>query len=193
MGRGRSARNAAQTAFYETIAEVLRCVSADDLTVLTGSAANTYALTFPRRRSKLSVKGGGRLSLAVTHWYAVVETDPGEWRVRTDSYSYTVFDDEQREAIGYHYHPKGKGEDPLPVPHLHIYQSGAVCGVYLPKVHLRTGRVALEDVVEMLITDFGVEPHHPYAEEAVWRGVLNKARADFARLRRWSSWGQSEV
>jgi hypothetical protein len=191
MPRGRSARREAEAAFYETINRVLGCISGDGLFVIPDSTGSTFALTFPRRRSELSVAGGNRLWLGVTHWYAVVEIEPGEWRVRTDAYNYTVFDADEREALGYHYHPRGKGEEPIPVPHLHVYQSGEMCGRFLPKVHLRTGRVALEDVVELLITDFGVEPRHERRDD--WRQILATARAQFAGARRWASWEQIEA
>jgi hypothetical protein len=107
--------------------------------------------------------------------------------VRTDSYLYTIYDADGQEALGYHYHPRGRGEDQIPAPHLHVFQSGPVCGAYLPQVHLRTGRVALEDVVELLITDFQVESRLPD-----WEAVLDRARAHFAGARSWASWQHIE-
>jgi hypothetical protein len=190
MGRGRSARNAVEAAFYETINRVLSCISGDGLRVIP-SGENRTTLSFPRMGpavpAELLTRNGDLLHLSVAHSYAVVEVEPGRWHVRTESYIYTIYDAERREAIGYHYHPKGRGPDAIPVPHLHVHQSGIICGAYLPKVHLRTGRVALEDVVELLVTDFGVEPR-----EDDWSKTLAAARATFATDRTWSSLGRVE-
>ena len=161
------------------------------LLVIPNQKGDAHLLTYARP-SRLRVRGGGHISLSVAHWYDVVEDAPGEWRVRTESYVYTIYDGSGRESFGYHYHPAGVGEAPISVPHLHIYQDTELCGQYLPKIHLRTGRIALEDVVELLVTDFDVVPRPRYAAGEAWRTVLNDARVKFARLRRWSSWSQLE-
>lgn len=44
----------------------------------------------------------------------------------------------------------------------------------LAKFHLPTNHVLLEDVIELLIRDFAVEPRHHFRER--WRDVLRRNR-----------------
>jgi hypothetical protein len=48
------------------------------------------------------------------------------------------------------------------------------------KAHLPTGRVAFEDVVELLIGTFGVEP-----DRGIWPEIVEKTRSLFAKHKSW--------
>ena len=88
--------------------------------------------------------------------------------VRASYYSYGVLDGEEREILAYQWHPDGPS--PVRFPHLHATAAPAILlaeraaprseprSVALGRMHLRTGPVILEDVVELLITEFDVAP-----------------------------------
>jgi hypothetical protein len=83
---------------------------------------------------------------------------------------YVVALGDSREIIAFHRHPIQDGA--AATPHVHI--GPAATGrdaAFLPgrfhKTHIPTGNIALEDVIRMLITEFGVEPRR-----ADWESVL---------------------
>jgi hypothetical protein len=193
MAGTRRARDAGD-AFYSTISGVLHCVTGDGLLIAPGTSptrGRSRLLTFQTERARLRDHRGNRLFLAVEHEYAVETGDPDGPRVTTLSYIYTIYDGQERRLLGYHYHPQGRGEARVPFPHLHVYEDISVAGRPLQKLHLPTGRVALEDVVLLLIEGFEVVPPPAYARrepggEERWRRVLREAREMFVRLRRWA-------
>lgn len=74
------------------------------------------------------------------------------------------------EVIAFHHHPIGIGI--VPAPHLHIGPAATGSdAMFLSgrfhKAHIPTGGIALERVIHMLITEFGVEPRR-----ADWERVL---------------------
>jgi hypothetical protein len=69
--------------------------------------------------------------------------------------------------------------DDAPWPHLHAH--GARDTLTLHKLHLPTGRVALEAVVRFLIGDLNVAPRR-----SDWRTVLDRAEAHFRETRSWA-------
>jgi hypothetical protein len=64
-------------------------------------------------------------------------------------------------------------------PHLHAY--GARDMLTLHKLHLPTGRVALEAVVRFLILDLDVVPRRDD-----WRSVLDRHEEQFRQARTWA-------
>ena len=70
-------------------------------------------------------------------------------------------------------------DDDAPWPHLHAY--GARDTLTLHKLHLPTGRVALEAVVRFLFADLGVVPRR-----ADWRAVLDRQEERFRQTRSWA-------
>jgi hypothetical protein len=113
----------------------------------------------------------------------------GSYRVQATRYLYEIFDLDGRELLLYHWHPDGLSS--VTTPHLH-----AACAphISLPrprtaeprridvgKLHLPTSHVTLEDVIELLIRDLGVEPRpgfrHP-GDAQFWETVLRDNRAE---------------
>jgi len=135
------------------------------------------------------------LVLNIRHQYTVVhipqDRDRGPYKVKTRSYSYELLDRAENEVLLYHWHPEGiSNEDG---PHLHV---PCARNLWLPasdpsgtegrhvafnKLHLPTGRVLLEDVVELLILGFDIDPLRDD-----WRSVLDENRAAFHRGRTWA-------
>lgn len=105
------------------------------------------------------------------------ERHPGEWKVKTDGYAYTVTLDEDlsQELLSWHWHPSSR-----PDPHLHV---GRRHPEFPPfgKVHVPTGRVALERVVFFLIEELRVVPLR-----ADWRQVLEDTLRRFEHWRTWA-------
>lgn len=68
-------------------------------------------------------------------------------------------------------------------PHLHVYGNGSIIGGKpFDKLHLPTGRVAVESVVWLLIDGFGVQPLQPVS---VCKGLLKRNQKLFERFKSW--------
>jgi hypothetical protein len=83
--------------------------------------------------------------------------------VRLVSYEYRLLDLDQREIIAFHWHPTGLSN--VTDPHLHLSSrlNPIEMGrnqepLDLADMHIPTGFVTLEDVVRLLISEFGIAP-----------------------------------
>jgi hypothetical protein len=124
---------------------------------------------------------GGRSGRAKVNrrriWIAVqTEIEPredeevdGGWRMHTLRYSYAAFGDDHGsdEWLTYHYHPLSG----VTVPHLHLNADADWASKGLRRRHLPTGRVSIEDFVQMLVEEFGVGPRRPG-----WKRDLDRNR-----------------
>jgi hypothetical protein len=136
--------------------------------------------------------GPAKLQLWVDHHYRIVRpTERGPYKVQTAAYYYALEDQDGREILAYHWHPSQPQ-----YPHLHV-GPGAVDSQWLAAVerspqtnalrpdlmgaHLPTGRIALEDVVELVLDQFQVAPKRARH----WRQTLTRSRAAFERTRTW--------
>ncbi|HEV2124843.1 MAG TPA: hypothetical protein VGW38_19010, partial [Chloroflexota bacterium] len=113
----------------------------------------------------------------------------GPWKVVTLDYEYAVYTDTRdgaKELVTYHFHPSSKMSR-VKRPHLHLRSAAGVMPV-LEAGHYPTGRVALEEVVWMLLDDrdnqFGVQPLRRN-----WRAVLQEGLDAFERWRTWPTGG----
>ncbi|HEV2125469.1 MAG TPA: hypothetical protein VGW38_22185 [Chloroflexota bacterium] len=144
-------------------------------------ADEPHTLTFPEER--ISLRGESRLSLFVLQRYHLVhrpgDTDRGPWKVSVDAYSYSVDAADGREIFAYHWHPR---ESAITLPHLHIGRGAGTLRDELDKTHFPTGRVALEDVLRLLIRDFSVAPLR-----SDWATVLTQTQGRFEQYRTWPS------
>lgn len=92
---------------------------------------------------------------------------------------YHVVTDDLTEVIAFHWHPNSHGGQQG--PHLHVGSSQLTKGAVVSRrTHVPTGRVALESVLDLLISDFGVVPLR-----SDWEKTL---AASFARFRQWRTW-----
>jgi hypothetical protein len=114
-----------------------------------------------------------------TFHYDDDERYPGERKVFTDGYAYTLSErpDLQEELLAWHWHPDAG----IPDPHLHIGKGHSVHGE-LGRLHIPCGRIALEEVLLFTIDELATEPLCG-VEEA--RHILNETLDAFRRFRRW--------
>lgn len=137
--------------------------------------------------------GQVRFGLSVVHAYRIIrQSERGPWKVQTAAYQYALDDADGREIFAYHWHPH-VGD--IPYPHLHL-SHGAVKRDVLPNAslavgqnvlqsqlavaHFPTRRVALEDMLRLLIEQFGIRPARPD-----WDDTMHKARESFKSDRTW--------
>lgn len=111
------------------------------------------------------------------------EPEPGEFKVRTLKYIYSVTADERlsEELFDWHWHPTG-----TPAPHLHVNGSHDALG-YFGAWHLPTARVSLESIIRMLIRDCGVRP-----ARNDWAEVLDDCESRFLTYRTWATENRPE-
>ncbi|MGI8945053.1 MAG: hypothetical protein ACR2GL_02285 [Thermoleophilaceae bacterium] len=172
----------AVAAFVEPLQQSISCVSPAVLQVAGGyrPAARPHALVLADGDPQ-PLRGDASLALRVAQQYRIVEdTEPrGPWKVQTAAYSYVVNRGEQ-ELLAYQWNPAGDGR--VTRPHLHVGAAvGELTGDF-HRLHLPTGRIALEDVLRLLIEELGVQP---LREE--WSEVLDAAQSGYERWRTWSS------
>lgn len=119
----------------------------------------------------------GNIQLQLTQQFHVWQDDQSRWRVSTDAYAYTLDDDGGQELAAWHWHPRSS-----PHPHLHVKQS-------FEHAHLPTGRVSIESVLRLLLTDLGVRPisdhEHDYLQ------VLDRSESPFIDERTWHAWREA--
>ncbi len=124
-------------------------------------------------------RGGEALYLRATQefHYGDHPEFPGERKVVTDAYAYTLSEsaDLTAELLAWHWQPEG-GQG----PHMHVGRAHPRLGE-LGRLHVPSGRVALEEVLLFAIDDLGVVPARPDAAE-----VLDET---LERFRRYRSWG----
>lgn len=115
-----------------------------------------------------------RITLSIT---VVISRDVSSgYRVEIVSYEYQVLDREEREILAFHWHPVGLSN--VTDPHLHLSSRLNPLDMGrnqdpldLAGMHMPTGFVALEDVVRLLITEFGIIPRR-----TDWDNVLRENR-----------------
>lgn len=104
----------------------------------------------------VALRGDGRLTLAVSEHYFIVDRPHAGWQVDRAAYFYAVGRLDTGELLAYHWHPRGKS--PVIEPHLHVRAHIQIGERWLGKVHLPTGSIALEDIVTLAIQELGAEP-----------------------------------
>jgi hypothetical protein len=136
-------------------------------------------LELPDAPLRLSRKDDNPLWFQGTQNFGFVKDDryPGEWKVRTHGYAYTlaVNEDLTQELIAWHWHPTSRLDT-----HLHIGRRHPALGA-LGKFHVPSGRVSFEEVVLFAIGDLGVCPVRDD-----WQGVLHDSLSRFRTFRTWS-------
>lgn len=100
---------------------------------------------------------------------------PGEWKVKTDAYAYSLSLTEafEKELLSFQWHPESK----ITFPHVHAALVGEPSS---HKAHIPTRRILLEDVLWLAIEDLGVMPIR-----TDWEELLGDARK---RVQEFGSW-----
>jgi hypothetical protein len=99
-----------------------------------------------------------------------VENEPGTWKAITSKYEYAIEEHASRQEI-FAFHWGRNLLAPVPYPHLHIgFGTKSASPPVGPKVHVPTGRVAVEDIVFFLISELDVPPVPEHKHD--WKEVL---------------------
>lgn len=135
--------------------------------------AGPYALLVGEA-GKCKLKRDPPLTLDLRMQYRIVEAsgDRGPFKVTTTAYMYIVDDHHGHEVFSYHWQPD---EPTTRFPHLHVGHPP------MKKAHFPTGRIALEEVLRLLITGFGVRP-----SRQDWSQILTSTQRQFTT---WRTWG----
>jgi hypothetical protein len=133
--------------------------------------------------ARLLTHGGvGEILFRFALLYTVVHVPDASRRdafqIRTLFYQYAILDFAETEIVVYDW--ALAGISPVRRPHLHFpvaraihlqQRHGDTQKTYLGNLHFPTGRIALEDIVELLIREFHVDPRR-----ADWEAVLARNR-----------------
>jgi hypothetical protein len=163
--------------FVARLRRTLACV-VRGTAIASGNAPDvTHSVTlFPEGRSggdpaRLRTHGGeGELLLRLALQFRVDRLAGVDepYHVSTAFYHFDVLDRDGNEIVVFHWEPEGRG--PVHAPHLHLSattpvvlpqrEGSGVAGMktHLSRLHLPTGQLLIEDVVELLIRDFAVVP-----------------------------------
>lgn len=128
--------------------------------------------------------------LAVRYGYRIVAIDNDRsYVINAANYAYEILAEQGDEVLAYHWHPEDPfqpdGRSRMRAPHLHLSNTvhpialgRDYAPVALADMHLRTGPVLIEDIVELLITEFDVHPLIP-----TWQTVVDENRRQV-----WAEW-----
>lgn len=168
--------------FLEPLQLALSCVSQEVLTVRGGyyPSATPHALTLGNSPAILG--RDRRFALKVVQHYRVIEYEDarGPWKVRTVAYYYTVEESggPGQEIFGYHWHPSERTA--ITFPHFHLYPGAGAMQDKVRKAHFPTGRIAFEDMLRLVISQFGVVPRRDDCE-----AILHRTQEAFEGWRTW--------
>src|SRR5439155_9569266 len=97
---------------------------------------------------KFKLPGESELTINVIMNYKIVEASGklGPYKVRITAYYYSLEDKDGDEILLYHWHPDNTPN--IKFPHLHI------CQTNFKKKHLPTSRIALEQVLRLVVDEF---------------------------------------
>ncbi len=164
----------------EDLQRAISCVTRSVLIadIVKGQAkTDPVAFSFQSKSARAKARRGLWISVAMTVEPREDDDATGTWRTHTTWYDYAIFgsEDGSDEWLSYHFHPETHR-----VPHLHVNVDPQWGRRGFRKHHLPTGRVVLEDFVQLLIDEFGVKPL-----KRGWQKVLRDNRAFFADRRTW--------
>lgn len=162
-------RHEAVSAFVGALQRSLSCVTSSVL-YHSPETGGRQALTLSDDPVQLaSTSGPSALLLSVVHQYEAVRQDRA-WRVSSRAYYYRIDARNGGELLSWHWHPSGRFKQ----PHLHVAALDR-------RQHLPTGRVSLEAILRLLLTEFDVRSRQPN-----WDSVLAASQAKFEELRTWA-------
>jgi hypothetical protein len=173
---GKSPQEAVQ-AFIGPLQRVISCFSKTAHVSHVGSYSldgGPYALRIGKFKLPRTT-----IFLTATMNYKIVEAegDRGPYKVTTTAYQYLLEDSEESELLAYQWHPQSTRK----CPHLHLGSSSKLAKKTINKLHLPTGRIALEQVLRLCVEDLEVVPVNKD-----WDNTLSDAQKAFETWRTWS-------
>jgi hypothetical protein len=178
---GKNPREARQN-FVQPLQQALSCVTqAVLITAKSPSDPTLEVLTLSNGPARIG--RDGRCTLDVGLQYRIIEFEGsrGPLKVSTVGYAYTLAEAARPEVtlLAYHWHPHGRSQNTS--PHLHIYQCAEIRRPDGRVAHFPTGRIALEEVLRLVIQEFNVRP---LRED--WEAIINSTQTAFEKWRTWS-------
>ena len=116
----------------------------------------------------VALRGNAALMLSVAEHFSPVQQTDGWTTVRT-AYFVEVGQQGGGELLAFHWHPVGASR--VRTPHLHVGAEVRIGSRWLPKVHVPTGAIALQDVLTLCVEELEVEPIRDD-----WLVVLERSR-----------------
>jgi hypothetical protein len=172
----------ARERFVAPLRRSLSCITNAQIIVSTiGKPGQPEALTLSEDPLRLRTLHGVEYQLRLRQQFHLVP-EGRAWRVTTDAYQYRLDNVGGQELASWHWHP-GTGN---PHPHLHV-PGGPAGG----STHLPTGRVSIESVIRVLLTDLGVQPARDHVSD--FHDVLNASEGPFIESRRWHAWRRPQA
>jgi hypothetical protein len=92
-------------------------------------------------------------------------------------YAFSLPGRDNHPFLAYHWHPSVPD---IPYPHLHVGIMSMESSPLTPRTHVPTGLVALEQVLRLAITQFGVQPLRDD-----WARILDETQALHEEYRAW--------
>jgi pyruvate-formate lyase-activating enzyme len=167
----------AVTAYLKRLQRILDCVSQDVVHVTPGGYQRLgqphEAMLNRGKPTRLGRTPALLLNVALRYTIVREETNQRAWAIQTVGYIYSLRDDTDTEFLAYHWHPSDGSR--VRHPHLHIRDGALSSASPLRRAHVATGMVALEDVIQTAIEEFGVPPRQRHQHD--WRDVLVETRA----------------
>lgn len=96
----------------------------------------------------------------------------GAWGIQVTEYYYALTGEADAELLAFHWHPRSRS--PTTRPHLHLGPALGRLSSPASRAHVPTGPIALQDVIRLAITDFGVLPRRQD-----WDTLLQRTRRVF--------------
>ena len=92
--------------------------------------------------------------------FTIIEDDRdtyGPYRVTTLAYEYLLRTRDGQDVVGYHWHPAGVSHETN--PHIHLGSAQLADNAVISKrAHFPTGRVTMESVIRLAISQLGASP-----------------------------------
>jgi hypothetical protein len=158
-------------AYVAPIREALGCFATGMVTADCYKPNEIGTLAF-NRGTEVRLSGEANLLATISMKYSLCEVDDpvrGPWKVSIRGWMYGLFSPDAKPIVEYHWHPISDSE--VRDPHLHVAGD---------KRHLRTGRVLIEDVLQVAV-EHGAVPRDP----GKWAEVEARNREAFARGATW--------
>lgn len=177
--------------YIKPLRQALQCITDSRLTVAkrqTIEVDTLYAVVL-NDMDPVPIRGEIPLGFTAGQTVSIITTeasDPrGPYRASTARYFYEIATTEGQEILSFHWTPEEPGRGAITFPHLHVGRAlianqTTIRPEDFHKVHIPTGRVSIEAVVRLLITEFGVTHRNPR-----WRQILQRSETAFPR---WQTW-----
>jgi hypothetical protein len=163
-------------AFIEPMQRVLHAIEPAARLQHNEFADGSYSVTMNDGLPQEMKTNGTRLGL---HIAMTVECVPrpehGDFKMSTLRYVYEIHGlNGPSRIFGWHWHPKGKSH--YTNTHIHVPP-----GLPFSKCHVPAGRIAMEEVLILMVDEMGVQPYAP-----TWRDTLDEVMGKHLEHRTWS-------